>query len=84
MVIVILYWNFARKTIVHLANLTFHESDFPQHTDFPDEPDEAFLRPPLDNDDNDDDNDNESDHEEPSHPFQAPSRSTSIDPEGES
>jgi hypothetical protein len=66
---VILYWNFARKAIIHSTNLTFHESEFPQRTDFPDEPDEAFLRPPLDHDDDNNDDNEESDHEEPSHPF---------------
>jgi hypothetical protein len=40
-----LYWNFTRKAIVHSTNLTFHETEFPQHTDFPDKPDEAFVRP---------------------------------------
>jgi hypothetical protein len=42
------YWNFARKIIVHSTNLTFHETEFPQRTEFPDEPDEAFIRPPAD------------------------------------
>jgi hypothetical protein len=60
--------NFARKAIVHSTNLTFHETEFPQRTDFPDEPDEAFVRPPIDDaisSDNHDDDD-ESGEEEPS------------------
>jgi hypothetical protein len=74
-----LYWNFARKAIVHSTNLTFHETEFPQRTDFPDEPDEAFICPPIDeafysDDDDDDDDDDESDHEEPSQPSHQPSQ----------
>jgi Reverse transcriptase (RNA-dependent DNA polymerase) len=60
--------NFARKAIVHSTNLTFHETEFPQRTDFPDEPDEAFVRPPIDDaiSSDDDDDDGESGEEEPS------------------
>jgi hypothetical protein len=77
-----LYWNFARKAIVHSTNLTFHETEFPQRSDFPNEPDESFVRAPSDDSvyDDDDDydysDDDDSDHEEHLHsqPSQAPQR----------
>jgi hypothetical protein len=63
-----LYWNFARKAIVHSANLTFNETEFPQRSDFPDESDEAFIRPPVDTNDADQSDDESNDEVEPQLP----------------
>jgi hypothetical protein len=38
------YWSFQRKEVVHSGNLTFHETEFPQRSDF-DDPDDEFQRP---------------------------------------
>jgi hypothetical protein len=62
-----LYWNSARKAIVHSTNLTFHETEFLQRTDFPDEPVESFIRPPID-ETNADESDESDDEVEPQPP----------------
>ncbi len=58
------YWNFQRKAIVHSANLTFIEMEFPERSEF-DDPDETYDRsllkwpPPADENKDDDDTDDE-------------------------
>jgi hypothetical protein len=64
-----LYWNFAWKTIVHSISLTFHETEFPQCTDFPNEPDEAFVHPPA-NETNDADESDDAVDPQPALPTQ--------------
>jgi hypothetical protein len=56
-----LYWNFQRQEVVHSHDLTFHEMEFPQRSDFK-ESDDAFkpfpiLWPPTTSRDDDDSND---------------------------
>jgi len=41
-----LYWNFQRQEVVHSHNLSFHEIEFPQRSDF-NEPDDAFKPFPI-------------------------------------
>jgi hypothetical protein len=85
------YWNFQRKAIVHSRNLTFHETEFPERSDF-DDPDEAFIWPPAlqvaheneDEDKNENENEDSERDDDISPPLtssQIPSRSTTSSQE---
>jgi len=85
-----LYWNFERKAAVQSHNLTFMEGQFPERSDFDDQPDEAFrwlaLLPTtggLDEgeDESDDEEISESDDDETLTPnLSIPSIATSLPP----
>jgi hypothetical protein len=62
-----LYWNFQRQEVIHSYDLTFHETEFPQRSDFYHEANNGFkpfpvLWPSTQANQDDDDVDSDSEH----------------------